>query len=154
MAADGAGGMFNGFDPDFNIGASLFRNDLVPYFNMGMTYKWLMPEKNYMFVGFSLSTLGLFDRVGNKINAYDLTFINFEWGSIFTKPQTILPAYRTSIGIRYLLRNDFTHPTVTGNGWGTYGKYSLSRSTSIGLDLYFLEPEETTYGITISFKIL
>ncbi|WP_276134688.1 hypothetical protein [Polluticoccus soli] len=154
MTTEGAGGMFNGIDADFNIGASLFRNDLAPNLGVGLNYKWLMRDRNYMFFGASMSMLGLFDRVGNKINAYDLTFINFEWGSIFTKQNTILPLYRSSIGVRYLLHDEFTHPTVGRDGWGFYGKYSLSRSTSISMDLYFLEPEETTVGVTVLFKIL
>lgn len=153
MTTEGAG-ILRGFGIYASIGASLFRNDLAPNLTAGLNYKWLMRDKNYMFAGASFTQLGLFDRVGNKINAYDLMFINAEWGTMLTKPNTLLPVYSVSIGGRYLLRDKFTHPTVPGDTWGFYGKYSLSRSTSISMDLYFLEPEESTFGVTVLFNIL
>jgi hypothetical protein len=154
MVVEGSGGLLHGFDADFNIGVSLFRNELAPNFSYGLNYKWLRRNRDYVFVGLSLSTIGLFDRVGNKINMYDVTFANIESGALFSKPNTVLPLYRASIGLRYLLRDSYTHPTVPGRGWAFFAKYSLSRSTTVVMDLYNLEPDEASVGVSLYFKIL
>jgi hypothetical protein len=154
MTTAGSGGMFNGIAVDANVGVSLFRNELAPTIGYGLSYKWLTRNKDYTYIGVSMSALALFERFGNKVEMYDVTFLNAEWGTMFTKPHTMIPLYSTAIGFRYLLRNKFNSPTVPGDGYSMFFKYSLSKSTSIGFDLYFLEPEETSWGVSLYFKIL
>lgn len=154
MVTESRGGLLAGFDADANIGVSLFRNELAPTVAYGLTYKWLRQNKDYMFVGLSLSSMGIFERAGNKMNVYDVSFVNAEVGAMFSKPHTLLPMYRTSLGVRYLVRNGFTDPTIPGWGYSLFAKYSLSRSTSVCLDLYNFEPEEVSFGVSIYFKIL
>lgn len=154
MVTESRGGFLNGIDVAANIGVSLFRNELAPTIDYGLTYKWLRQNKDYMFVGVSVSSMGTFERVGNKMNVYDVSFINAEIGAMFSKPHTLVPLYRASLGFRYLVQNDFTDPTLPGRGHSLFSKYSLSRSTSVCLDLYNFEPEEVYFGVSIYFKIL
>lgn len=151
---DNMGTIFKAIEVDYYFGASLFRNTLCPYLDIGASYKW--PDNGkYNFAKVSFSTLAHFERITEaNYNFYNTSFVNVELGIMVNKTNTKLPIYETSIGFGYMLTNLPSlqqHKAVK-----MFWNYSLSPAVRITPDIYLLFREgQENYvwaGLTVSLK--
>lgn len=150
-------GFFKGLDANYYWGATLFRNTLAPYLEVGGSYKWPGDIGEYDYVRVSLSAIGLFERQSESVyNYYSASFVNAEIGTWINKTDTWIPVYETSIGFGYMFTD---HPSMRQHHVGKmFFNYSISPAIRITPDLYVLfRKGQDNYvwgGLTVSVKIL
>ncbi len=138
-------GFLKGLDANYYIGASLFRNNLTPYLEVG--------GSNYFRLSFS--TIAQFERITEaNYNFYNTSFANLELGILVNKTDTWIPVYETSIGFGYMFTD---HPSLTPHkGVKMFFNYSLSPAVRITPDIYMLfkngQDNDIWAGITVSLK--
>lgn len=157
LVVDHPAGLFRGLDVNYYIGASLFRNTVTPYLEIGATYKWPGDVGEYDFVGITFSTMPQFERISESdYNFYNTTFIGAEIGTYINRTNTWVPVYETSIGFAYMFTN---HPSlVPHKAMKMYFNYSLSPAVRITPDIYVLfrqnQENQVWAGLTLSLKVL
>lgn len=150
-------GLWKAIDADYYIGASLFRNSLTPYLEVGASYKWPGSVGEYDYIKLSLSTLAHFERISpSRYDFYNTAGYNFEIGTLINKSKTRIPIYETSIGIGYL-QSDL--PSISSQGgMRLFWNYSLSSAVRITPDVYVLfrkgQENIAFAGLTVSLKFL
>lgn len=100
-------GLWKGVEWGGSIGGILVRNTLAPAIDFGIGYRW--PKQNQLdkssFVRASISSV--FKYTPSSLSQYEsyftdaTIFLNFEYGTVFNRPRTLLPVYRTSVGVGY-----------------------------------------------------
>lgn len=156
LQVDGALGLLRGYSVDINVGVSLYQNMLAPSLDYCINYKWLKKNKEFSYIGLSMSALYFFQKTTTGTTAYNLTFINLESGTLFNKTNTLVPVYKTSIGIGVLVPNEYSLPGSEDGGFSMFVKYSLSKAVTISPVFYFPADENQSpfIGLTANFKIL
>jgi hypothetical protein len=150
-------GFFKAVDASYYIGASVFRNSVTPYLEIGASYKWKGDVGQYDYVRLSLASIAQFERIStNQYDFYNTTFLGLEIGSLINKVDTWIPLYETSLGMAYM-RSD--HPSLEPHeGMKLYWHYSLSQAIRFTPEIFVLIRKGTyNYvwpGITVSLKLL
>ncbi len=171
VQAQASKGLLKRFDISADLGMSLFRNSLAPNGDIGLSYKWLKKNKNYSFAELSFSNISFFD-LDNLfgLQASNVLFMNMETGTLFSKKNSLVPMYKTSIGFGIKVSNDFAYTIMGGDfyvlfqgpGYRLFAKYSLSRAITVMPDLYFfgrtigqryMSNSARFVGITVYFKL-
>ncbi|MCB0699359.1 MAG: hypothetical protein H6551_02525 [Chitinophagales bacterium] len=157
LTIDNKGGFFKGFDAKYYVGASLFRNDITPFVEMGFSYKWPSSIGEYAQIRISASGIGQFERISESVfNFYNTTFVNLEWGTLVNKTGSVIPIYETSLGMGYMFTN---HPSLLQHkAMKLFWHYSLSPSMRITPEFYVLfrkNQENLVWGgLTVALRIL
>lgn len=148
-------GFFKAVDADYHLGASLFRNTLCPYLEVGASYKWPGDIGEYDYVKVSLSGLAMFERQSEKkYDYYSTSIASIEFGTLVNKSDTWLPLYETSIGIGYLFSE---HPSISPyKGFKVFWHYSIAPAVRITPEIYGIirkgQDNLAFAGLTVSVK--
>lgn len=158
LVVENHGTILKGIEAKYYIGASLFRNSLVPDVEIGLSYKWPISSiGEYANVRISSNALGHFERINESTyNFYNTTFVNIEFGTLVNKSGTVIPIYETSLGFGYM----FTDlPSLKPyKCYKMFWHYSLSPAMRITPEFYLLSRKnQENYiwaGLTIALRIL
>ncbi len=156
LSVKNRGGILKGFDVTYYIGASVFRNNLSPFLEVGGSYKWRTAPGKHDYVRVSISTMPQFERISASVyNYYSLAFINAELGTFIDRKNTWIPVYETSLGFSYMLTD---HPSLEPHeGYKIFWNYSLSPSVRITPEIFLLVRKgQDNYvwpGLTVSLKL-
>lgn len=150
-------GFFKAVDVSYYLGASVFRNSVTPYLEIGVSYKWKGDVGQYDYVRLSVASIAQFERITPaQYDFYNTSFLGLEIGSLINKVDTWIPLYETSLGMAYM-RSD--HPSLEPHeGMKLYWHYSLSQAIRFTPEIFVLFRKGTyNYvwpGITVSLKLL
>ena len=160
LTVDNKGGFGKGLDAAYYIGASVFRNTLTPFIEVGGSYKWQNSYGNYGFFRISMSSMPIFERnSSSQYDYYSLGFVKAEFGTLINKSNrsnTWVPLYQTSMGFGYMFGD---HPSFKSHqGYSMFWNYSLSSAVRITPQIILLvrngQDNLIWPGLTISLKVL
>lgn len=136
------------FNIQGDIGASFIYNSIVPYADLGVSYKWRRKDKTYPFVKVFASGLSTISNASGILQANGLLYANIETGMLFNELNSVIPVYKTSVGFGYKVASDHRQ----ANDWDhrIFFNYSLSKVITLSADYYFSDKtdgqESKAYG--------
>lgn len=149
-------GIVKAFDFGYYIGAALYRNDLVPSLEVGLSYKFPVMGHESFYTRASLVTLTQFERATqSRFDMYYTGFICAEIGSIVDRPNSGVPIYTTSLGLGYMISD---HPVNKSHtGYKLFFHYGVTPTLRVTLDFYGLKNDrgetDAWSGITFAMKL-
>lgn len=151
-------GFLSGVDVDYYIGASVFRNTVTPYLEIGYSYKFPGSDGKFNMIRGSVNALPQFEKTSqSNYEMYSTSFINLEYGEVANKTRSRVPLYNYSIGFGYMFTD---HPSLQAYraGYKMFFHYGLSPAVRLTGDLYLMDrkgQENIIWsGLTVAFRLL
>lgn len=139
-----------------NLGVSYITDELAPYIDYGISYRWLNTAKKITFARLFASDLVTYNKDNIQRPENGLWFMNVEMGNLYQKSGSWFSLYKTSVGLGYKIASDMPDNSLN---YRLFFNYSLTRIIRLGIDYYvsgkkaYRSSNDTRGGLTLTYSL-